>query len=173
MVEQPAQLRSREVRRGGETREFPKPRGPDRALEVRREVGGPGVLPHDRRRQRLAGRGVPDHRRLPLIRDPDRRDVLAFETSVGERPGGHLGGAVPDFRRVVFHPAGTRGALAMLTLRRAHHRAVPREEQAAAAGGALVDRGHHPGPRPTARRGAHGVFRRSALPGLAPVTSPS
>ena len=173
VVEEPAQLRPREVGRGGEPGQLPEALGADRGVKLGGEPGGPGVLPDDRGSERFAGRGIPHDGGLALIRDPDRSDILPFEPSVPERTGDHFPGPVPDLHRVVLHPAGTRRELAVFLLRRADDRPVPGEEQAAAAGGALVDRGHHPGTRSPACRGRHGAFNRSALPGLAPVTSPS
>ena len=80
---------------------------------------GAPVLPHDRAVARPAGAAVPDHDRLPLIRDADRGDRFAGRVELGRDLAECLDRDAPDVVGVVLDPArlresaaGTRGTSA-------------------------------------------------------------
>src|SRR3546814_13046723 len=79
--------------------------------------GGAAVLPHDRARERLARRAVPEYHRLALVGDADRRDMLG-----AARARDHLARAgqrrVPDFGGVILDESGARIMLPYLALSR-------------------------------------------------------
>jgi hypothetical protein len=79
-------------------------------------LGAP-VLPDDRVVDRLTGLAVPDHRRLALVGDAQRGNVLRRDTGRGQglARGGEL--ALPDLDGVVLHPAGMGVQLPGLALR--------------------------------------------------------
>ncbi len=102
-------------------------------------IGGAPVLPDDRVGERRAGRALPEHRRLALVGDADRRDVTRGDTGVGERFLRDRELRAPDLLRIVLDPAGLREDLAELALREAAHRAGLVEDDGARAGGALIE----------------------------------
>ena len=92
--QRPDDLRRREIRDRAPARSSPAPpaRAPRRASASHRSVAAP-VLPDDRRRQRLAGRAVPEHDRLALVGDAEAGDPLdpdrggdLVETVAAQRP---------------------------------------------------------------------------------------
>src|SRR5690606_7710841 len=98
-----------------------------------------GVLPDDRAVDRLAGRAIPYDRRLALVGDADRRDVVAGDAGVGEGDPDDGAGVAPDLVRVVLDPAGLREVLAVLPLAGADDAAAVVEDDRAGARGSLVD----------------------------------
>ena len=73
--------------------------------------GGPAALPDDRIVHRLSCVLIPDDCRLPLIRDPDRRNVLGGSPDHVHRLHRNAELARPDLIRIVFYPAGFRKML--------------------------------------------------------------
>ncbi len=141
LVEQPTDLRSREVGRQRQPARRPEP---VRALvtgQLPDDPVGTGVLPHDRRVHRLARTGVPEHRRLALVGDPDRGQVGPGQARLVERRPGNRLDVVPDLRGVVLHPARTRVDLPVLAMVLRDDPAVDIEDDAAGGGRTLVDRG--------------------------------
>ena len=69
LLEQPLDLRRREIRIGAESRAF----GDERrfAFQLCTPFRGTPVLPNDRARERLSGVAMPKDNRLTLIGDPD------------------------------------------------------------------------------------------------------
>ena len=139
VVEQPGNFRSREIRieqQPGGCRD----RGLVAGLAQRRAgVRGAPVLPDDGVVDRPAGRPVPDDRRLALIGDPDRRDVLRAGPRF--RHGGAHGRerARPDLLRIVLDQARRRIVLGEFLLGGGDRRQGRVEQDRARRGGALVD----------------------------------
>ncbi len=84
LVEHPAQLRRRERRVELEPGALAHHRLVLAQLRAGR-VGAP-VLPHDRRVHGPAGLALPDHERLGLVRDPERRDVAGPAPAAASAP---------------------------------------------------------------------------------------
>ncbi|GMA86562.1 hypothetical protein GCM10025868_18120 [Angustibacter aerolatus] len=115
--------------------------GPTSPPSLAAQPVGAGVLPDDRVVHGLAGGAVPHDRRLALVRDAHGGDLAGRHVGGRQRVRHHLAGARPDLRRVVLDPAGAGQDLAVLLLRDGGHRAVVVEQDAARAGGPLVDGG--------------------------------
>ena len=101
---------------------------------------GAAVLPDDGVVDRLAGGLVPDHHRLALVGDADRRHLgrrqaggVQHVAADGQRVG-------PDVLGIVLDPAVGRIELLQLALRHLHDPPFAVEQDGAAAGGPLVDR---------------------------------
>jgi hypothetical protein len=141
VVEDPSDLRPREIRGQRQAGALPVPAGPLVAAEFRAQCVGARVLPDDRVVHGFSGVPVPHHRRLALIGDADRGDVAFGEIGFRERGRHHLAGVDPQLHRVVFHPACARKELVVFLLGDTDHRTVVIEDHAAAGGGALVYRG--------------------------------
>src|SRR5205085_11090626 len=98
---------------------------------------------------------LPQHRRLALVGDADRRD-----RALGGRDGLATGcdDALPDFLWIVLDPARLRVNLAQLAARDMVDRPRRIEQDRPGAGGALIDRQnviegrHNPGPEPAEDR---------------------
>ena len=101
-------------------------------------LGAP-VLPNDGVVNGLAGVAPPHHRGFALVGDAQRRHLGRADARLlqGLAGCGELAG--PDFLRVVLDPAGVRVDLPKFLLRHGQHRAVGLEDDAAGAGGALVE----------------------------------
>ena len=141
VVEQPGRLGAREVAGQRQPGGVAEPVLPVAPAEFGAERGGPGVLPDDRVVYGFAGRAVPKDRRLTLVGDAERAELLRAQPGPGEgarHHGLHLG---PDLGGVVLHPAGFGKDLPVLALVDGDDRPVLVEDDAAAGGGALVDRG--------------------------------
>ena len=106
LAQQPFELGRREVRIGNKAGLAADELG----VELAAALGGAPVLPDDRRRDRLAGRAVPEQRRLALVRDRDR-------PSARRRPPARaVGDARPDLVGVVLDPARAREVLRQLAV---------------------------------------------------------
>ena len=130
------------------TGEIGRERQPDLRLEpVDAAIGseaindrlGAGVLPDDRVVDGLAGVPVPDHSGLPLVRDPDRVDVVAGDVGLGQGLADDLAGVVPDLHRVVLDPAGMGEDLLVLELARRDDGTRTIEDDRTRARRALID----------------------------------
>ena len=146
-LQDPGELRPGEVGGQGQPGRLAIPVG-----SVRRPGGQPvadplgsGVLPDDRRVDRLAGGTVPDDCGLALVGDADGDDIGRFGVGPGQRRPDDLAGVGPDLVRVVLDPAGPGKVLGVLELVRRDRTSIVIDQQAAAAGGALVDRDDIPG----------------------------
>src|SRR4030081_1712288 len=138
VVEDPFDLRSREV--GGQRKAHLGTKAvlPTLAAELLDDLVGASVLPDDRVVDRLACLAVPHHRGLALVGDADGRDVL----SVYLREGALYDplGPLPDLHRVVLYPTWLRIDLLMFLLRDGDDLAAVVEDHEASARGPLVDR---------------------------------
>ena len=85
-------------------------RADELGIELAAAFGGAPVLPDDRRRDGLAGRAVPEQRRLALVRD--RHHVGLAPRPPRAAPGD----ARPDLLRVVLDPARLRKVLRQLAV---------------------------------------------------------
>ena len=92
------------------------------------------VLPDDGVVQAGTGRAVPEQHRLALVGDADGGGPLA-----AGRLAQHGDAGLPDFFRVVLHPAGFRVDLAKLALGLPQRRARAVEQDRAGGRGALVE----------------------------------
>jgi hypothetical protein len=140
VVEQPRELRAREIRV-----EHEAGLRAHRFLGARRAQlgalrGSAPVLPHDRVVERLAGLPVPQHRGLALVGDADRADLLRLDAGLLDRLARGVALRDPDFLRIVLDPAGLREDLAEFALRARARRAFCIEDDGARAGRALIER---------------------------------
>ena len=137
--EQPFELRRREVRIGDES-------GP-LADQLQRQLGtaccGPAVLPYDRAPDRLAAPPVPHERRLALVRDPDRVELIGPHARVGECRRRGRDHRLPDLVGVVLDEPGRREVLAKLLVAAAERPQRLVDDEAGGAGRALIDREEH------------------------------
>ena len=92
----------------------------------------PPILPHNRVIDRLSRLPVPDNGSLPLIRNPNRRDIALRQISRSQSLGRHPTLRSPYLRRRVLHPSRIRKYLRERPLRNRNYRA------------SLI---HHHGPR--------------------------
>src|SRR4051794_18092232 len=93
-------------------------------LEPFAEFSGAAILPHDGVVHRPAGRAIPHHRCLALVRDAHCRDVTGTESRAAERLDGHADLGGPDLAWIVFDPPGAREDLRELLLRHSLDAAV-------------------------------------------------
>src|SRR5579862_323998 len=137
VAQQPLELRRREVGIGHEAGAL--------ADQVERQLGTAvrrsAVLPHDRVRDRAAGRALPHDRRFALIGDRDRVRPFTPPKCFGGRDEHRL----PDLLRVVLDPARPREVLRQLDVPAAANRQVVVDEEAGRARRPLVDGEDHAG----------------------------
>ena len=100
---------------------------------------GASVLPNNGVVNGLAGIAPPDHRGFALVGDAQRRHLGRADAGLLQGLAGCSELAGPDFLRVVLDPARVWVDLPKLLLRHGQHRAVGLEDDAAGAGGALVE----------------------------------
>ena len=103
---------------------------------------GAGVLPDDRGGDGPSGGALPDDRRLALVGDADRRDLVAGGVGPRERLADHEPGVLPDLGGVVLDPAGAGEQLRVLALAGRGDASLRGDEHGTGARGALVDRQH-------------------------------
>src|SRR5205823_10017063 len=105
---------------------------------------GAPVLPDDGAGNRFAARALPDHRRLALVGDAERGDVVNGSPRALDHLA-HRGERIaPDVLGIVFHPAGRWVVLLEIAPRQRHRARLGVEEDRAARGGPLIDRQHVP-----------------------------
>jgi hypothetical protein len=109
------------------------------AVQRRGDPVGPGVLPHDRVVDRLAGVPVPDDRCLALVGDPDRGQVGGGDAGLFEPAPDDLLAAHPDLGRIVLDPARFGIDLLVLLLVDCDHLPAMVEDHEAGAGRPLVE----------------------------------
>ena len=131
-VQDVSDLRPAEVRVQGQARPLPEQRlvaGVPQALAGRRRDP---ALPDDRVGDRLAGRAIPDDRRLALVRDPDRGDPLGAADLLDDPPRDpELARPDPSGSCVTCPGEGKRcsnGSWAMATGRPSLSNAIARDE---------------------------------------------
>ena len=111
------------------------------ALFAQLRTGGLGapVLPHDGVVHGLARLAVPQHRGFALVGDAHGAHGARCNARLGQRLAGCGELGAPDLQRVVLHPAGLGVDLRQLPLRLRHDVAAFVKNDAAGAGGALVE----------------------------------
>ena len=87
------------------------------------------------------GGPVPDHGRLTLVGHTDSSDVLGINTALLQSAGNDFLDMLPDFHRVMFHPARPRVNLLVFFLLDGNYRARPVEDHAAGASSTLINSG--------------------------------
>ena len=111
-----------------------------RRLQVGAEIRGPPVLPDDGVVNGFPRIFLPDNDRFPLVRDPDRRDLLwPHSRTLDGFPAGPRRRS-PEIRRIMLHPARGREMLREFLLRHGCdlHRPVKKDRPARRR--ALIDR---------------------------------
>ena len=120
VIEEPRDLRRAEVRVDDEPRLFAHARDGARVRLERLAHGGRApALPDDREVDGPPRRPVPDERRLALVGDPDRREVVAADLRGLEGAGHACLDARPDLGGVVRDPPWLRVVLRKLRRRAA------------------------------------------------------
>ena len=104
--------------------------------------GGAPALPHDGVVNRTAGLLVPDDGGLPLVGDADAGDLPHVHPALSQHLHQHAVLAGVYLHGVVLHPAGMGIVLGEFLLGKLHDVLVFVEQDAAAAGGALVQGDH-------------------------------
>jgi len=131
VVEHPARLGTREVRRKRQAGLTAEAVLAPVARELVDEAIRARVLPHDRVHHRLARVAIPHDGGLALVRDAQAGDVGRARSGRVERLLHHLLRALPDLVGVVLDPARLRVDLLVLLLRHADHSATVVEDHAA------------------------------------------
>jgi hypothetical protein len=139
VVEQPRELRAREVGVQQEARALSEKRFVAGLSQSVTSGRGASVLPNDRVGDRAPRGPLPQHGRFALVGDADRADILRGKPGSAERPGGDVALGMPDFQRVVLHPARLRVDLAEFLLGASEDPPVPAEGDGAGARGPLVE----------------------------------
>ena len=107
-------------------------------LELVAVAGRDAALPDDRVLHRLAGRLLPDHRRLALVGDADRGDVIGRRAGICHHLLRDRQLGVPDRLGVVLDVAGRREDLWKFLVGGGMDRAVRVEQDGAARRGSLI-----------------------------------
>ena len=108
-------------------------------VQSRAAICGPTALPYNRGRYRRAGRPFPQKCRFPLIRDPDRGNLVRVDPAFGDTfgQGCHLRGV--NVHRILLDPAGLRIDLSDRLIRQGNDPAVPIKEDRPRACGAFIE----------------------------------
>ena len=108
LVEEPHKLRSRKVGVEDQARLLAHHVGKAEGAQLVAYIGGASALPYDRVVYRLPRRPIPEHDRLALVRDADRRYLIAFDLRGldGASRGGELGR--PYLLGIVLDPSRLR-----------------------------------------------------------------
>src|SRR5437773_639409 len=142
VLEQPLDLRCREVRIEHEAGARLHQRALLLLLELRTTRRGAAILPHDGAMDRPAGGALPRANRLALIRDADSR---GRHLGLGDRLARGVDGDAQDLLGVVLDFPRRWKVLGELPITAAEHAAVGAEDERSRAGGALIeceDSGH-------------------------------
>src|SRR6185437_661709 len=105
VLEDPPDLRSREIRRDRKTRLEAEAILPALLLQLLADLVGTSVLPHDCVVDWLAGAAIPHHRRLTLVGDAQGGDRIGTAANLAEGAVHYLATALPDFVGVVLYPS--------------------------------------------------------------------
>ena len=139
VVQDPRNLGTREIGVEPQSRLFGH-RGFDTVILLRLAVVRcAAILPDNGIEHGFARFPVPDHGRLTLIRDADRRDIRRRRAGLLHRALRDRGDALPDSLGIVLDPAGLRVYLRKLLLFTRDDIGVVVVDDSAAAAGALVD----------------------------------
>ena len=131
MVENPTQLRPGEV---GIEQQAGAPLHLSldaRGLQLRAEIRGAPVLPHNRVVDWLARPAVPNDGCLSLVGDAESRDPAGRQTRFSQGLDGHRNLGSPDLARIVLHPTGLRIELREFPLGEAHNGGIIAENNRA------------------------------------------
>src|SRR5262249_38046841 len=131
LVEQPGDLRAREIGIEQESRAFAHERLGAAGLEACADVGRAPVLPDDRTMNGPTGRAVPHDGGLALVRDADGRDAIGADARLCDGLMRSRKCVAPDVLGVVLHPAGCRVVLRELAPRERDDAALAVENDAA------------------------------------------
>ena len=118
MLEQPADFQAAEVSAERQPGLGAEAVGSALARKLRDVFVYSRILPDQRVGDGLAGFPVPQHGRLTLVGDPDRRQVGGAKFALLERLRNHILRGPPDFLGIVLHPPRLRINLLVLLLRR-------------------------------------------------------
>jgi len=140
MVEEPGDLRGREIGIEQQSRALRDHRLVAGLLQRRAGIGRAAILPHNRIVDRPATRAIPHHRGFALIGDPDRGDITRGNASVGQRGAHGCDHARPDLLRIVLDMTRRRIDLAKLLLCDGNRLKRAIEHDSASRGRALIDR---------------------------------
>ena len=138
VVEKPAHLRAREVRRQRQADPLAEAILAAVGRQLVDELVRAGVLPHERVVDGLARVAVPHDRGLALVGDAQRGDVVLVAPGRLEGLVEDLLRARPDLLGVVLDPTGLRIDLLVLLLRHRLNPALVVEDHRPRAGGALI-----------------------------------
>ncbi|CAM5460409.1 hypothetical protein SCALM49S_04641 [Streptomyces californicus] len=140
VLQDPLDLAAREVRRRRQPGLAADDLALARTLQLRRDRVRAGVLPDDGVVVGPPVAAVPHHRGLPLVGDPDGRQIGRGQTAVPQRVLHDRVGALPDLHGIVLHPAGPGQDLLVLQLVLGDLVAAVVEDHESGAGGPLVHR---------------------------------
>ena len=140
VVENPGELRAREVRVEHQTGALAEQRLGALRSQAIADVRRAPILPDDGVGDGLAGLAIPHDRGLALVGDADRGDVARTHARAGQHLHGDAGLRRPDLQRVVLDPAWLRKDLSELALRDSLDPAVPIEQDSPRARRALIQR---------------------------------
>ncbi len=138
IVQDPFDLRRREIGVDDKPRLFPEFIRQSLLLQAVCILRCAAALPHDGIVDRSSRFLIPYHHRLPLVRDPDRRNIRRRGIDVRHRLSRHLVLCRPDLIRVMLHPSRFRKILRKLLLRHAAHIPLFVKQDAAVAGGPRI-----------------------------------
>ena len=139
VIKYPFQLGRREIRIENQAVFFLDDAGMTLLALLRARGFGAPVLPDDGVEDRLAGLAVPDYRGFTLVGDAQGGNVAWCNAGFLHDLGSGRQLAAPDFHRVVFYPTGLRKDLPELLLCRADDISRMIKDDAARAGGALIE----------------------------------
>ena len=111
-------------------------------LQLLCEFTGSPILPHDRVMNRFSGLPVPNHDRLALIRDSDRRNFVDGDAGFLNRRSRRPDLLLPDLGGVVFDEPGTRKELGEFGLIDTLHPTLRIEDDRATTAGPFVECEH-------------------------------
>jgi hypothetical protein len=140
VVEEPAQLRTREIGGKGKAGLRPKTIWSSLTGQLLAERISTRVLPDNGRGVGLASFSIPDDKSFALVRNANGSDFLAFDAGLSQRFMEDSLCVLPNFHGVVFYPTRLRVVLRMFLLGQTNKLRGAIENQAAGACGALVDR---------------------------------
>jgi hypothetical protein len=140
IVQQPFQLEAAEIAGQRQTGERAESVLATLTRKISHQRIDTRVLPHQRVVQRLTGATIPNHRRLTLVGDTDRNQILDSELRRLQRLGDHRLSVARNIQRRVLNPARLREDLRMLLLSAGDDAAGVIEHDETCAGGSLIDR---------------------------------
>jgi hypothetical protein len=147
-IQQVLNLRAGKIRVHHEACLLPEERLVSRRLQAIADRRGDAALPHNRIRDGLAGRLLPQHGGLALIGDTNGRYILGADAGLRDRVLCRLQLRGPNRFGIVLDVSGPGKNLRKFLLRRCDGGAAAIEHDGAAGGGALVKGEHEFAHRP-------------------------